>query len=111
MDDHPGKTAADFADDKLTDSVLHEFEVWLASQHGVADGYLVRLGGGKYQRTEKPGALVRRVRRGGGQHDPERLPGEDDAAYWTRFSRLNRECIEELEREMRRKEKRPSGAP
>ena len=34
LDDHPGKTAADFADDKLTDSVLHEFEVWVAFQQG-----------------------------------------------------------------------------
>ena len=47
----------------------------------------------------------------GVQHDPERLPGEDDAAYWKRFWRLNQERIEELEREQRRKEKRPSGAP
>jgi len=69
----------------------------------------VRLGGSKYQRTEKPGALVKRVRRGGGQHDPERLPGEDDAAHWTRFSRLNRERIEELERiSAERKSGRPA---
>jgi hypothetical protein len=32
------------------------------------------------------------------QRDPERLPGEDDAAYWSRFERWNRECIERLER-------------
>jgi hypothetical protein len=31
--------------------------------------------------------------------DPERLPGEDEATYWKRFSRLNQERIEELERE------------
>jgi hypothetical protein len=131
LDDNPGKTAADFADvsarsaahGPLTLSEAHdfvtcgnraaldivEFESWEVFQELVADGYAVRLGGGKYQRTEKPSPLVRPV-----QHDPERLPGEDDAAYWTRFDRLNRERIEELEREklereQDRKKKRPPG--
>jgi hypothetical protein len=133
LDDHPDKTAADFADvsarsaahGPLSRSEAHDFvtcgnragldlvhfETWEVLQELVADGYLVRLGGGKYQRAEKPSPLVRRV-----QHDPERLPGEDDAAYWKRFDRLNRERIEELEREelepkQRIKEKRPPGGP
>jgi len=133
LDDHPGKTPADFADvsersaghGPLTRSEAHDFkisgnragldlvrfETWEVLQELVADGYLVRLGGGKYQRVEKPSPLVRQV-----QHDPERLPGEDDAAYWKRFDRLNRERIEELEREeleskRHRKEKRPPGGP
>jgi hypothetical protein len=30
--------------------------------------------------------------------EPKKLPGEDDATYWKRFERWNRESIEELER-------------
>ena len=30
--------------------------------------------------------------------EPKQSPGEDDATYWKRFWRWNRECIEELER-------------
>jgi hypothetical protein len=30
--------------------------------------------------------------------EPKQLPGEDDATYWKRFWRWNRESIEELER-------------
>ena len=30
--------------------------------------------------------------------EPKQLPGEDDATYWKRFARWNRESIEELER-------------
>jgi len=121
LDDHPGKTVADFAEvsarsathGPLTWSEAHDFvtrgnragldivdfETWEVMQEFVADGYWVRLGGGKYQRTEKTSPFVWR--------DPERLPGEDDATYWKRFWRLLRENIEELEREQRRKEKRP----
>ncbi len=133
LDDHPGKTLADFADvsarsaahGPLTRSEAHDFvtsgnragldlvkfEAWGVIQELVADGYAVRLGGGKYQRTEKPSPLARPV-----QRDPERLPGESDAAYWKRFDRWNRERIEELEREelrreQRRKEKRPARGP
>jgi hypothetical protein len=67
LDDHPGKTAADFADvsarsaahGPLTWSEAHDFvtcgnrpgldivkfEMWEVMQELVADGYLVRLGG------------------------------------------------------------------
>jgi hypothetical protein len=33
------------------------------------------------------------------QHDPRRLPGESEQNYWARFSRLNRERIEALEKD------------
>ena len=64
---------------------------------------------------KKPSPLVSQVH-GDIQQDPERLPGEDDAVYWKRFWRLNRERIEELEREelereQDRKKKRPPGGP
>ncbi len=121
LDDHPGKTADDFADisarsaalGSLTVSeaqnfvtrgsragldILH-FQTWEVMQEFVAGGYLVRLGGGKYQRTEKRGPSPKVPKQG-----PERLPNEDDAAYWKRFWRWNQERIEELEREERRKE-------
>jgi hypothetical protein len=136
LDDHPGKTAADFADvsarlaahgsltrSEAYDSVkcgnragmdIMEFEAWEVIQKAIADGYLVRLGGGKYRCIKEPSPSVSQVR-GDVQHDPERLPGEDDAAYWKRFWRLNRERIEELEREElerdqgKKKKRRPSG--
>ena len=86
LDDHPGKTAADFAEvsarsaahGPLTWSEAHDFvtcgnragldivhfETWEVVQELVADGYLVRLGGGNYQYqwTEKRPP-------GGGRHD------------------------------------------
>ncbi len=56
LDDHPGKTRADFEREmngRGTRKSASEFLTWLTLLEVVGDGYAIRLGGGKFRWTEK----------------------------------------------------------
>jgi hypothetical protein len=56
LDNHPGKTPADFdreMNGRGTRKSASEFLTWLRLLEMVGDGYAIRLGGGKYRWTKK----------------------------------------------------------
>jgi hypothetical protein len=89
--------------ERRTDAALAEGRYRIASHHSatinsggvveVVNLFFCNLVNG---RCEVCGAKQHGPLRSG--PEPKQLPGEDDATYWKRFWRWNRESIEELER-------------
>jgi hypothetical protein len=72
LDDNPDQTLADFArysGSKATDRERMHFEAWEELQRLIADGFVIRVAGGNYMRTDKPiSPSMMAARRGALEH-------------------------------------------
>jgi hypothetical protein len=96
--------------ERRTDAALAEGRYRITSRYSAnsADGHVVEVVNLWFCNIVNGRCEVCGARPGPPIENPDwerRLPGEDDATYWKRFDRLNRERIEELERDPERKER------